>query len=140
MINTARAAIYKALNDAWVADTRPEPLVFQNEAFDPSTVADGVNWCRLSVIHTFGGQETLGDTGNRKFLRSGNVITQVFAPQDEGLFDIDATVQAVVDALEGITLTSSNVRLFGATVQEIGPDAGWFQVNVEIPFEYDVRK
>ena len=140
MINTARAAIYTQLNTEWTNGGRTEPLVFQNESFDPSTVAAGVNWCRLTVIHTLGAQETLGGTGNRKFMRSGNAIVQVFAPQDEGLFDIDATVQAVVDALEGITLPTSNVRLFGATVNEIGPADGWFQVNVVVPFEYDVRK
>lgn len=137
MINDARKDIYQAILDYWTAQAVDADLVFANESFDPTP---GRSWVRVTMLHTGGGQDSLGGTGNRKFLREGSITAQVFCPQDGGLATSDALVEPVLAALEGLTFTLSNIRTYGGTINEIGPDNGWYQTNVGVPFEYDVLK
>lgn len=137
MINNARRDVYEAVLNYWTANSITAGLTFANEAFDPPT---GSPWVRFTMSHTGGSQDSLGGINNRKFLRSGNLIAQVFTPQDGGLSTSDVLTEAALAALEGLTFTLSNIRTYGATINEIGPDNGWYQVNVDVPFEYDVLK
>ena len=137
MINDARKDIYTALLTYWTDQGVAADIVFANESFEPTP---GTPWVRVTMLHNNGGQETLGGLGQRKFLRAGNLIAQVFCPQDGGLATSDVLTEAVLAALEGLTFTLSNIRTYGATVNEIGPDNGWYQTNVDVPFEYDVLK
>ena len=137
MINNARKDVYNAINAYWVANSVGSDLVFANEAYDPAT---GTPWVRATLSHTGGSQDSLGGVNNRKFLRSGNIIAQVFTPLDSGLSASDVLTEAALAALEGLTFTLSNIRTYGASINEIGLDNGWYQVNVDVPFEYDVLK
>ena len=137
MINNARRDIYDALLTYWTANSLTAGLTFANESFDPPASTE---WVRAAVFHTGGDQDSLGGVNNRKFMRSGNITVQVFTPQDSGLSASDVLTEAVLAALEGLTFTLSNIRTYGATINEVGPDNGWYQVNVDVPFEYDVLK
>ena len=128
----AREAIYSAYANAGVIDSAD--LTFDNEAFDPP---DTRSWARLSVRHTFMGQETLGPVGGRKFQRLGTAFVQIFTLSDQGLDAADSLADATVKVFEGVRLPGTTVRFLNVLARESGPYGKWYQVVVEANFEYD---
>jgi hypothetical protein len=127
----AREAIYQEFFDAWGSTT---VFTFDNEKFDPPK---NDSWVRLSVRHQAADQETLGKVGNRRFMRSGLAIVQVYIPIDGGMAAGDSLIALVKTAFEGKRLTGSTVRFFSTLAREIGSDGKWFQINVETPFDFE---
>jgi len=127
---TARETIYQTFVTDWANAT---PVTFANEDFSPPT---DTPWVRLAVLHFTGNQETLGEVGNRRFRREGQISIQVFTPLNDGLRDIDALVQSARQIFEGRTLTGP-IWCTDSAVQEIGPSDGWFQFNVDTDFAYE---
>lgn len=134
-MNQAREAIYKRFYDAWGLTT---PFTFDNEDYVPT--ANTANWVRLSVRHNASTQETLGATGNRRFLRSGSVFIQVFVQQDTGTSRNDQLVTQARAIYEGVSITGTTVRFRDVIVTETGPDGKWYQSLIEAQFDYDETK
>jgi hypothetical protein len=132
----ARDDILTLFKTAW--DTTGYTVVYDDLPGDiPDT---STPWARVTVRHQTGRQQTLvNDVGQRKFLREGVIIIQIFIPSGEGLSLIDSLAKIVADAFEGKSTTSGvwfrNVRL-----NEIGADGNWFNANVLIDFEYNELK
>ncbi len=119
----------------WAALT---PFVFDNEKLvPPNPKAD---WVRVVVRHAGGGQESLGDVGNRKFAREGSVFVQCFTPENEGRAASDLLVTAARNIFEGKTLSPESIRFTGTEVREIGVDEGYYQSNMEAFFNYTETK
>jgi hypothetical protein len=134
-LNQARERIYQTFNTDWGSTSA---FTFDNDEFDPPAAAD---WVRFSVRHFDSNQESLGGVGNRKFLREGRIFVQCFTPLDSGLAGADNLATVARNIFEGKTLGTENIRCTDAVVREIGPtDDGFYQLNVEIAFNYSEVK
>lgn len=100
--------------------------------------ARDAKWIRLSFRHIDGHQASLaGATGARRWSRQGLVTAQCFAPlSDGGLEEAMRMASVVRDALQGAA-TEDGVWFRDPSIQEIGKDAGWYNVNATIQFNYD---
>ena len=130
-------ALAPAQNDGVVPEVR-----WQGD--DSGTKPDAsAAWARITINHATAGQETLGTVGNRCFERNGTVIIQVFAPlsRGEGLTQAEALAMIAQNAFEGKTAGPGGEIWFrDVVINEIGPDAAWFQINVSATFTYDELK
>lgn len=98
-------------------------------------------YARVRVRHTSSQQLTFGPVGSRRFNRPGFVTVQVFAPLTRGFGLTFAENLAIIarDAYEGRG-TASGIWFRRSTVQDIGEDGTWHQMNVVVEFEYDEMK
>lgn len=133
ILPVAREAIAEQFAIGWAVLHPTMPYCFDNEEFTPP---DGGSWVRVSVQMQAASQDSLGPVGSRKFLRSGTAFVQVFVDKDSGLKPSDDLAQDVVTILEGIDLGGSELRLYTASVRDIGNDGRWHQTNVSVAFDY----
>ncbi len=93
-------------------------------------------WVRLTIREGEGFAAGFAG-GTNRYRHPGNVIVQVFAPVGTG----DGKAREIADSVAAIFRGKrlSGIRFFDAPyVQTVGPDGDWFQVNVQLPFEYDL--
>lgn len=130
-MNAAREAVYSR----WVAQWgTTSPFTFDNEAFDTPAVA----WARVTIRHTGSAQETLGETGNRRFRRSASVFVQLYGLVDRGTSVLDTLATTARGIFEGVSF--SGLDFTNAVVRESGNDGKWFQYVVEAFFDYEETK
>ena len=134
-IAEARETIYQAFVDGTALDPDTQ-IVFMNENF---TAPDGQPWARLTVSHEAGEQDTLGPVGERKFLRRGRVLIQLYDSVDNGVSALDALAQATRNIFEGVTL-SGGLCFTSVDIRETGSDGEWFQFIVDASFTYRETK
>jgi hypothetical protein len=96
------------------------------------------NWARTTVRHATGEQGSLAsDTGKRVWTRTGTLTVQVFAALSKGGLDVARVIaQALQDGVQGVS-SSGCVWFRNATVNEIGVDKSWYNVNFTAFFTYD---
>ena len=107
------------------------PIDVDNAAFKPP---DRTPWVRITILP---GDSQLVTLGNRKrYLTLGTVTVQVFTPsgQGDGLALEIATDAATVMRSK----TVSGVRLKTPSVQRVGVDGPWFQLNVNTPYQSEL--
>jgi len=132
-LNEARQQIY----DKFITDYADETIYdLDNEDF--ATPEGDTSWVRLVVRNQVGKQDTLGRSGNRKFLRVAVVYSQIFVPVDIGLSEADRLATIIRDIFEGTRLTK--LWFFASDIQEIGPNGKFYQYNVESTFNYEETK
>lgn len=133
----AEETIYSTFVADWSEtndDDTVVPIEYDNEKIVPPTEA---NWVRLTIRHNTGTQKSLGGIGNRKFLRAGIVFVQCFTPENSGATGARTLAAAARTIFEGKTLSPGSISFTDVVVREVGPDEGWYQVNVEAAFDYD---
>tara|TARA_R110002167_G_scaffold93122_2_gene249824 strand:+ start:20645 stop:21058 length:414 start_codon:yes stop_codon:yes gene_type:complete len=132
-LNEAREAIYTR----FVAQTSlaSSAYTFASESFKP---AADLPWARVTVAHEAGEQDSLGKAGDRKYLRRGRVLVQLFGPVDQGLRALDLLADATRDIFEGTQF--SGLYFVSADVRESGQDGEWFQLVIDAPFDYQEIK
>jgi len=141
----ARDDILGIFKTAWDANTAAVnggtiPSVhYEGLEFTPPT---NEAWARLTVRHVAGRQATLaGDPsfGSRRFEKTGIVTVQVFKPLKTGggLVLAENLSQIAKDAFEGTITATTNIWFQNVTINEIGPDGPWFQMNIVASFRYD---
>ena len=132
-INEATSAIYSRFETQFNTVT---PFLFDNE--DANTEIEpnesGEAWVRLVVRHIGSQQETLGQVGNRKYMRSGLILVQVFTPKNEGRKASDDLVEEIRDIYEGTNF--GGVIVNNVVNREVGPQDDEYQVVVEAAFNY----
>lgn len=133
-IAEARETIYEAFVSG--SSLTEAEIVFSNEKFEPPT---DTPWARLTVNHEAGEQDTLGPVGERKFLRRGRVLIQLYDSVDNGVAALDALAHATRNIFEGVTL-SGGLYFISADIRETGSDGEWFQFVVDAPFDYRETK
>jgi hypothetical protein len=110
-----------------------------NAQTNPEPTQDDT-WLRASLRHGAQGQGSLaGENGVRRWDRTGFITVQCFAPLKAAGGGVQrATLLACVvrDALQG-KKTASGVWFRRPSINEIGEDRDWFNVNATINFEYD---
>lgn len=140
-LTTARDEIHAAFQTAWDAGapalnggTAP-PVSYDAVAFEAPTAAV---WARIRVRHEQGEQVTLGGPATRRFNKQGTVTVSIFAPLATTLDTTTAEALALVakSAFEG-KATPSQVWFRDVTVNEIGIEESWFQIDVIASFNYD---
>ncbi len=134
-LTEATERIYQTFSDDWGSTSL---FAFDNEKLVPPKPSD--DWVRVTVRHAGGGQESLGDVGNRKFTRQGSVFVQCFVPLNEGRAGADLLVIAARNIFEGKTLLPESIRFTGSDVREIGESEGYYQMNMEAFFNYTETK
>lgn len=96
------------------------------------------SWVRVTILHATGSQASLAsDIGKRRWNRTGSLVVQCFVPLTKGGLDVARAIAASLqDGMQGKN-SPHCVWFRNATVNEVGKDASWFQVNFVITFTYD---
>ncbi len=135
MLELFRAAWLGSPESASVLVIYPDTLADVPKGNDSNR--NPIPWARVSVNHYTGTQASLsGDTGRRRWRRTGDVIVQIFTPFGTGLSLSDRLSMIALAAFEGQS-TPSGVWFRGVRSEEIGQDGSWFQANVIAEFTYD---
>lgn len=142
-LSTARDEMHRIFDDAWEAGAgavnggvvpavKYEGLP-QPKAFPPRDA----QWGRMRIRHTLAEQSAMSDTVAR-FEKIGTVTIQIFASLelDEPANRAADLAQIAKGAFEG-KKTPSQVWFRNVTVNEIGVDDAWYNINVLADFEYD---
>lgn len=124
---------------AFAATHTRVPVAWPGRAFDPAvdfnpSTHDG--WCAITIRGGEGQQASLEGPGRRRWRYPGVIFVQVFTPTGAGLNTALGIADDVAAALRGVSV--SGVVLRAASVQPLGRDAGWEQVNVSCPYRFDM--
>jgi hypothetical protein len=139
-ITEARDEIFALLRNEWIAHASALPIFWQGEThINPPDQSQG--YARATVLHSTGGQSSLGGTNGVRFSRQGVAIIQCFGPLGIGksLTISEEIASMALDAFEGKT-TPGGIWFRNCRFNEIGPADGWFQINVIAEFIYDEVK
>lgn len=112
------------------------PIALPNQPFEPPEPAEGIKWVQLDVRFTFGGQDTLGAVGKRKFTSGGLIIVQVRTPNGDATNTNDILAKQSLDLLDSIRL-NSNLWTSGGRVITVGTDGEWYLQNVLIDLQFE---
>ncbi len=136
---TIAAAIRSRFNTQWGSTT---PIAWENVNYTPVT---GTPWVRLTILPATARHAGLAvgssATGNRRYREGGLVVVQVFTPENEGDGESATLAEAAAAVFRGVT--ASGIRYSGPRgeaprIRTVGEDGeGWYQRNVEVPFEVD---
>lgn len=115
------------------ADSQGAIVVYPDVASE--VPASKVVWWRATLHHNIGGQGSLaGDTGVKRWRRSGVMVVQVFAPIGGGMVQAYESAESLVRELQA---SSGCVWLRNVRLNEIGADGAFEQINVLADFTYD---
>jgi hypothetical protein len=132
LIETATEIAYQHWLTEWVlGGSSRTPFVFENENSESLDGGD-VAWARVSVRELTGGQETLGQPGNRKFLRNMRVFVQIFTLVNQGMKEARELASAARAVWEARRI--SGLNFWDAIVTDSGPDGRWQQTLVTASF------
>lgn len=131
-INEARKLIYNQFILDWNNET---PFTFDNREF----TRPNIPWVRVTVSERVSNQDTLGRENNRKFLREGSIIIQVFVPNNSGTAESDRLSNKVRNIFEGKRL-SADIWINNSDIRPVGPGDKFYQVNIESFFTYEEIK
>ena len=126
----ARDAMYNVFYSVWDVT---HPVAWGDlPATPPST---DTPWARVKLLHTGGGNGSLaGDSGCRRFKRTGILTISIFAPVGSGLTQPYALAQKVSNAYEDARL---DVWFRNTRIREMGASGAFEQVDVLTEFFYD---
>lgn len=149
-MSTAMRAIEKLFREAWKdSSDNALPCDYPGSTFNPDKLARNTVWARYRIQHNTSGQTTLSSAnGGRRYSRSGNIMVQVFVPQDSGVIDAYHMAEKVVNAYEGKEAPGGawfrNVRPIEIGISDDGNgetnNGLWYQINVFADFEYEQFK
>lgn len=125
-------AIKEAFATGWAAAYPAVPYFFDNEAG-----AAGGSFVRVTFLPTTSALATMGPPGQRRWLRRGYIVVQLFAPVDQGSATLDGYVETVRGLLEGASI-AAGVATDDAGAERKPDDGTWAQMNVRIAYRvYD---
>lgn len=116
-----------------------QPTVYWENIGSEEQPPKDAPWMRVEVKHFSGSQNTIQEPGQRRFGREGLITVQIFVPAGtRGRTLADRLGKIAVDAFEG--KKAGEVWFRDVTLNEVGNDGPWFQVNVRAGFTYDETK
>ena len=93
-------------------------------------------WARATIQHATGGQSSLaGASGMKRFTETGTVFIQVFTPVGDGSTGCYQLAKLVRDAYRDAK--HPEVWFRNVSLQEVGTNGAFFQINVKATFSYD---
>lgn len=120
-----RAAIEGRFNTQWGSTTE---IAWDNVPFTPPATA----WVRLSILPGESFNAALGATAVR---HPGVIVVQIFTPEDTGTAQARTLAQSAANVFNNARF--SGIRCRAAGIFRVGTFDGWYQMNVNIPFERD---
>lgn len=126
-----RQAIEGRFATAWGATT---PVKYENAPFKDTKAAH----VALFIRRGEGLQASLGEVPLRRW--PGVILVQVFIPSGSGTqqaLEYASSIGAIFDRAEFSSGTSGRIRCRIPSVETVGERAGWFQVNVTVPYLRD---
>ena len=133
----ARAALIKAFDSGFedVRGARAIPVAYDNLTFEGS--AHRI-WIEVAIRHTASTQETLGNPGNRRYRREGELMATIHSQTGVGAKEALDIAEGIRKIFEGRRIKGIN-PVGGVLVQEEGKDITGFLVVVIFPFWYEER-
>lgn len=123
------------------------PVVLKNQKqveFGKETEA----WVRYSILRTASAQDSLGASGNRRFLRIGRVFVQIFVRVGMKTSRLNSLCSKVVDIYENVSLP--NFRVLQILQQDLtegeegtrskNGNGAWFGTMINVQFAFDEIK
>lgn len=139
----ASTAQARDVMNAMLQDGMPGGIILQFAGDDKLLIPSNPNadWCRVSVNHVLGGQETLASfNGVRRYNRTGTIIVQCFAPlSDRGLTRSEETAEHAVRVYEG-KAGAGGIWFRNVRSVEVGANDGWYQFNAIAEFDYSMKR
>ena len=126
----AIAAVRAFFASAWGSLTQ---VIYDDERKD---LPEGT-WVRLNVRHGAGDQTTMGAPGNNRHEQLGGITVQVFQPEGQAGKDARAKASAAAAIFRG--KHTAGIQFYETSVGPGRPDGrGFYQINVDIRFRYDI--
>jgi hypothetical protein len=113
-------------------------VFFDNQQASPPAPGTNVKWVHLMIKFTQARQDSFGSVGNRKYVRQGLLIAQVFTPIDTATDTNDELCQQIIDTYEGVRLT--DIWFFDGGITYSGNDGVWYQQNVSFDIHFEEMK
>jgi hypothetical protein len=140
----AREVLYQAFFTGWGAET---PIVFENELARESLNQGGDPWVFLHVHQATSEQDSLGETGNRRFMRRARVRVEIRTPTEGGhaktksggMRTGDELAEIARSIFEGVNFTGVWCDR-GVQIVESGIDGKWYLHVVEALLSYEEIK
>lgn len=128
----------------WGATT---PVILKNQ--QAVTITEETKaWVRFSVLQTASRQDSLGISGNRRFLRMGRIYVQVFVRSGTITSKLNELSNKVIEIYE--RGDKSPLRILGIAQQDLADgankkasitgDGTWFGTLINISFAFDEVK
>ena len=135
--NEALTNLFSEFQDHWDANTPASAhLAFEDIEFEPRGIAKGNRWCEVLAHHLPGGGQAA--LGVRLFRRLGMMQVQCFSRVGKGAADAHRLGEFCLSYFQQ---GSSHVRFISQELVSIGSDGfGWYQVNAQSGFSYDVTE
>lgn len=123
------------------------PVILKNQ--QAVTITEETKaWVRFSVLQTASRQDSLGTSGNRRFLRMGRIYVQVFVRSGTITSKLNELSNKVIEIYE--RGDKSPLRILGITQQDLADgaskkasitgDGTWFGTLINISFAFDEVK
>lgn len=134
----AKEAVAQLFKSIWT-DNLGWTFQLGNEQF---TIPSGnrVAWARLIFRHQGSTQYTFGQDGCRKFKRNATAFIQIFTLAGGGEQESAQLVDAILTGFEGVRIVDTTVCFLDVIPREVGPSGKWYQVTVDVNFEYTETK
>jgi hypothetical protein len=114
-------------------------LVYDNKS--QANEDTNLAWLRVTLKPVLGVQETLGQSGTRRFKRQGLLFIQIFTPLDKGMQASDHLADGIINFLEGGKTPTNNIPFNNVSPpQNMGNEGSWQQVNIDAEFIYHTLK
>ncbi len=111
-------------------------VIYDNKEKPPQD--SGKSWLRVAIRPNLGEQETLGKSGNRRFLKHGILFIQIFTPLGKGLELADYLSDNILDFLEGGETVTHKIPFNEVSPpNDLGNEGTWNQVNIKANFFYE---
>jgi hypothetical protein len=127
---------------AQIDTSRPlVPIAWPNMPFDPKDDFDDAThqgWARIIVQGGEQVQASINGSSNRLWRQVGLIQVQVFVPSNQGAVLVLGIADDVASALRGVTVSGVVFRAASVIPVGRGGDEVWYQVNVNVPFRYDL--
>lgn len=141
----ATTEIQSYLKTQWASEGRTEPIAYQGYTDENQALAEGNDsWIRVSHNEAETNQMTLQN--NPIYRSTGVIFVQCFQRAKDGTDEAEQmadTITTIFRALEINGALSGLIRNSPGTqpnARRVGVDpAGWFQLNVSIPYIRDVQ-
>ena len=127
----AQKAIETRFTTQWAAATE---VAYDNVVYTPGSTV--VEWVRLNVLTGISTVASLGGATNL-YRSVGVVVVQVFVKEGEGARKALLLADTVAAIFRGIQ--ADGVLYRAPSIDRIGPSDGWYQINVNIPFQWDAN-
>ena len=124
---TLRQAVVNQFDTSWSGDYVDRG---SNHKFDPP---GDTNWVRLQTL-PFGTDNI--DVGGTLQRTEGEIVVQCFAPANTG----ERSLLLMIDEVKSIFQNQNfeGVQCYATSTIKVGENGGWYQINANTPFQYDV--